>query len=417
MLRKSLLFWIARQGNVWGMSLTAKTAFTAKAPWLRRVAPLFGASLLASAAMAEGAMKGPDFQRVVPDQMHQLQIVKVENYAFRAQRSAIGQIGYNEDASTSVLTPFSGRVTRLIAKPGDQVKRGDPLLEIDSPEQLLPQNDFIAAQAAKRKAASQYNLAQIGEKRVRDLHEGKAAPSKDLQVAEAQLASAENDLRSADTTLEAARARLRILGRTDAEISKLEQDGMLSRVTTITAPIGGTIVSRKVGPGQHVKSDSGDALYMIADLSTMWLKAQIFEQDIAQVRIGQEIEARVSAVPNRVFKARIGAINSASDLTTRRVIVRAEIENTDGLLKSDMFAMFKISIDEASPAPAVPTDAVIREGDVATVWVETEPMLFKRRVVEIGMQRDGLTQIRKGLASGELVVARGAIFVDNEWRQ
>ena len=282
---------------------------------------------------------------------------------------------------------------------------------------MLPQNDFIAAQAAKRKAASQYNLAQIGEKRVRDLHEGKAAPSKDLQVAEAQLASAENDLRSADTTLEAARARLRILGRTDAEISKLEQDGMLSRVTTITAPIGGTIVSRKVGPGQHVKSDSGDALYMIADLSTMWLKAQIFEQDIAQVRIGQEIEAKVSAVPNRVFKARIDAINSASDLTTRRVIVRAEIENTDGLLKSDMFAMFKISIDEAAPAPAVPTDAVIREGDVATVWVEAEPMLFKRRVVEIGMQRDGLTQIRKGLASGELVVARGAIFVDNEWRQ
>ena len=79
------------------------------------------------------------------------------------------------------------------------------------------------------------------------------------------------------------------------------------------------------------------------------------------------------------------------------MIVRAEIENADGLLKSDMFAMFKISIDEASPAPAVPTDAVIREGDVATVWVETEPMLFKRRVVEIGIQQDGLTQIRKGL--------------------
>ena len=82
-------------------------------------------------------------------------------------------------------------------------------------------------------------------------------------------------------------------GRTDEEILKLELTGMLSRVTTITAPIGGTVVSRKVGPGQHVKADLGDALYTIADLSTMWLKAQIFEQDIAQVRIGQEIEARV----------------------------------------------------------------------------------------------------------------------------
>ena len=392
-------------------------SITAKPHLLRLAVPLFGVSLMASAAMAEGPVKGADFLRVVADQMHQLQIVKVENYAFRAQRSAIGQIGYNEDASTSVLTPFSGRVTRLIAKPGDQVKRGDPLLEIDSPEQLIPQNDFIAAQAAKRKAGSQHNLAQIVEKRVRDLHEGKAAPSKDLQAAEAQLASAENDVRSADTTLEAARARLRIVGRTEAEIAQLEQTGALNRVTTITAPIDGTVVSRKVGPGQHVKADSGDALYVIADLSTMWLKAQIFEQDIAQIRIGQEIEAKVSAVPNRVFKARINAINSASDLTTRRVIVRAEIENADGLLKAEMFAMFRISIEEASTAAAVPTDAVIREGDIATVWVETEPMLFKRRVVDIGTQQDGLTQIRKGLGAGELVVARGAIFVDNEWRQ
>lgn len=390
---------------------------TAKALLLLLLAPLFGGTLMASFAMAEGSMKGADFLRVVPDQMHQLQIVKVGSYAFRAQTSAIGQIGYNEDASTVVLTPFSGRVTRLIARLGDQVKRGDPLLEIDSPEQFVQQNDFIAAQAAKRKAVSQHHLAQILENRVRGLHEGKAAPSKDLQQAEAQLAAAENDVRSADTAFEAARLRLRILGRTDEEILKLEETGTLSRVTTITAPISGTVVSRKVGPGQYVKADSGEALYTIADLSTMWLKAQIFEQDIAQVRIGHEIEAKVSAVPNRIFKGRINAINSASDLTTRRVVVRSEIENADGLLKAEMFAMFKISIDDGSTSPAVPTDAVIREGDVATVWVETEPRLFKRRVVDIGIQQDGLTQIRSGLDVGELVVARGAIFVDNEWRQ
>jgi membrane fusion protein, heavy metal efflux system len=398
------------------MSITAKTHF------VRLVAALFGVSWLASSgmtslALAEGPMKGTDFIRVVPDQMHQLQVVKVESREFRTQRSAIGQIGYNEEASTIVLTPFSGRVIRLIAKLGDRVKKGDPMLEIDSPEQLVPQNEFIAAQAAKRKASSQHNLAEIAEKRVRDLHEGKAAPSKDLQQAEAQLAATEHDLRSAETTFEAARVRLRILGRTEAEISKLEQDGMLNRVTVITAPIGGTVVARKVGPGQYVKADSNEALYTIADLSTMWLKAQIFEQDIAQVRVGQEIEARVSAVPNRVFKARIDTINSASDLTTRRVVVRSEIENPDGVLKSEMFGTFKISIDEPTQSPAVPTDAVIREGDTATVWIETEPLLFKRRPVEIGIQQDGLTQIRSGLDAGEKVLARGAIFVDNEWRQ
>src|SRR4029078_13114116 len=110
-------------------------------------------------------------------------------------------------------------------------------------------------------------------------------------------------MRSADTPLEAARIRLRILGRTDDEISTLEQNATISRVTRNTAPIGGTVISRKVGPGQYVKADSGEALYVIADLSTMWLKAQIFEQDIALVQVGQEIEAKVAALPDRTFKA------------------------------------------------------------------------------------------------------------------
>jgi membrane fusion protein, heavy metal efflux system len=383
----------------------------------RLIAMLFGMTMATSFAAAEGATKGSDYVRVVADQMHQLEVVKVQPYAFRVQRSAIGHIAFNEDATTSVLTPFSGRVIRLIADVGSRVKRGDPLLEIDSPEQVAPQNEFIAAQTARNKARSQLDLAQTVEKRVRDLHEGKAAPFKDLQQAEAQLAAAESDMRSTDTAFEAARIRLRILGRTDAEIAALEQKGSLSRVTRIIAPIDGTVIARKVGPGQYVKADSGEALFVIADLKTMWLKAQIFEQDIEFVRIGQEVEARVSAAPNRIFRARINVIGSASDPTTRRVMVRSEIDNSDGALKSDMFASFKIETEAAAETPAVPTVAVIREADVATVWVETEPMLFKRRRVEIGIQQDGLTQIRSGLALGELVVARGAIFVDNEWRQ
>jgi cobalt-zinc-cadmium efflux system membrane fusion protein len=395
--------------------MAASIAVTSSWRGLRAV--LFVTALHPWMAAAENTTKGADFIRVVPEQLHQLEVVKVESYAFLDQRSAIGQIAFNEDASTPVLTPFSGRVTRLIARVGDQVKRGDPLLEIDSPEQVPPQNEFIAAQGARNKARSQLNLAQIVEKRARDLYEGKAAPFKDLQQAEAQLAAAESDMRSTETALEAARIRLRILGHADAEISELEQRGTINRVTRITAPIDGTVISRKVGPGQHVKSDSAEALYVIADLSTMWLKAQIFEQDIASVRIGQEVEARVAGAPNRTFKARIANIGSASDLTTRRIMVRSEIANPDGALKSEMFATFKIEIAEPSVAPAVPIDAVIREGDLATVWVETEPMLLRRRVVEIGVQQDGRMQIRRGLAVGELVISRGAIFVDNEWRQ
>ena len=211
--------------------------------------------------------------RVVSDQMHQLEVVKVEPYAFLVQRSAIGQISFNEDASTIVVSPFSGRVIRLIAKVGDQVSEAIRCWKSTAPNRSPPQNEFIAAQTARNKARSQLNLAQIVEKRIRDLYEGKAAPFKDLQQAEAQLAAAESDMRSTDTAFEAARIRLRILGRTDAEIATLEQQGTISRVTRITAPIDGTVISRKVGPGQYVKADSGEALYVIADLSTMWLKA------------------------------------------------------------------------------------------------------------------------------------------------
>src|SRR5437762_8806211 len=341
----------------------------AATPSLRGLtALLFAAALNTSFAAAEGATKGRDFVRVVADQMHQLEVVKVAPHTFLHQRSA-------------------------------------------------PQNEFIAAQAARNKARSQLHLAQIVEKRARDLYQGKAVPFKDLQQAEAQLASAESDMLSTDTAFAATRIRLHILGRTDAEISELEQRGTISRITRITAPIDGTVIARKVGPGQYVKADTGDALYTIANLSTMWLKAQIFEQDIGFVRVGQEIEAKIVSAPDRTFKARIVNISSASDLTTRRVMVRSEIGNPDGALKSEMFASFKINTAEPSATAAVPTEAVIREGEVATVWVATEPMLFKRRVVDIGMQQNGLTQIRSGVNIGEFVVTRGAIFIDNEWRQ
>ncbi len=368
-------------------------------------------------AAAQNGPKDGDSVRVTADQMRQLSITKVELYPFRVQKFAIGQIAYNEDTSTAVLTPFTGRVNRLIAKIGQNVKRGDPLFDIDSPEVVQPQNDFIAAVTAMNKARSALDLAQIVEKRLKDLYDGKAAPLKEWQQAEAQLVVAQNDMRSAEIALEAVRARLRIVGFSEEEIADLRDKGKIRRATPILAPIDGTVIARKVGPGQYVRNDTGDALYTIADLSTMWLKAQVPENEIPNIRVGQEVEVKVSALPGRVFRARITTISAATDLTTRRTVVRSEVANPDGALKGEMFANFKIATGADEPSPAVPVEAVIREGDLAVVWVEEEPMLFRRRPVKIGMEQDGRVQIRDGLEVGLLVVARGAIFVDNEWRQ
>jgi len=369
-------------------------------------------------ASAQPRAKNGDTVRVTPDQMHQLEIVRVELCSFRLFKPAIGQIAFNEDASTVVLTPFSGRVTRLIAKIGEDVKRGDPLFEIDSPEVVQTQTDLIAAVQGLEKSRHQLALAKRVLDRQTALFADKATSQRELDQARVDFASAETDLRTAEGTLAAARNRLRVLvGRSEEEVARVERERLINPLITINAPIEGTVIARKVGPGQYVRSDSGDSLYAISNLSTMWLKANVPENDIPLVRVGQEIEVKVAAVPDRVFKARVIAIGAASDSATRRVSVRSEIANPDAALKSEMFATFKIATGSDEISPGVPTEAVVWDADVAILWVEIEPMLFRRRKVKIGLEQDGRLQVREGLKPGELVVGRGAIFVDNEWRQ
>ena len=372
----------------------------------------------ASKETAAPPSKTGDSIRITKEQMRQLSIVPVKLSTFRVLRPAIGQIAFNEDASTVVHSPFSGRVTRLIAKIGDDVKRGQPLFEIDSPEVVQAQTDLIAAIQGLGKAKSQLALAKRILDRQTSLLADRATAQREFDQAQNDYALAESDYATAQGTLTAARNRLRvIIGRDPEEIERVERERLINPLITVNAPIDGTVIARKVGPGQYVRSDAADPLYSIANLSTMWLKANVPENDISLVRVGQEIEVKVTALPDRTFKARITAIGATSDMATRRVVVRSEIPNPDRALKAEMFASFKIATGEGGPMPAVPVEAVIREGDLATVWVQREPLLFQRRVVKIGMEMDGRLQILDGLALGELVIGRGAIFVDNEWRQ
>jgi cobalt-zinc-cadmium efflux system membrane fusion protein len=374
-----------------------------------------GGSVGAGVAAAQSAKD--DSVRVTQDQLHQLAVAKVELRPFRLEKFAIGQIAYNEDVSTVVQAPFAGRVTRLVARLGERVRQGAPLLELDSSEIVQPQNDFLAAIAATNKARAKLSLATINEARNKGLYEGKAGALKDWQQSQAELDAAQNDLRAAETAVDAARNRLRILGLTAEEIAGLQEKGQIKRSVPIISPIDGTVVARKVGPGQYVRTDPPDQLYVVADLSTMWLKAFVPEIDIPFIQVGQDIEVKVTALPGRTFGARVTHVGAVFEATTRRIEVRSEVANPGGALKADMFASFKITTADSVTALAVPIDAVIREGDVATVWVQREPLVFERRIVRIGIEQDGQVQVRDGLAPGELAVGRGAIFLDNQWRQ
>ena len=182
-----------------------------------------------------------------------LTIEPVTDRSFRAEHVTEGKIAVDEDRATPVFSPYAGRIIKLLARPGDHVDQGQPLFVIEAADTVQAQNDFVAAATGLNKAKSALDLAQIQNKRAKDLFEGKAVPLKDYQQSQATLTQAQNDVRSAATALEAARNRLRILGLTDEAITAFQEKGRINPATTIVAPIAGTVVQRKVGPGQYVK--------------------------------------------------------------------------------------------------------------------------------------------------------------------
>ncbi len=350
-----------------------------------------------------------------PAQWATLTVEPVQQRVFQSEHVTEGKIAVDEDRSTPIFSPYAGRVIKLFVKPGDTVTVGQALFTVQAADMVQAQNDFISAATALNKARSAQNLAQIIDKRQRLLYEGKAVPLKEVQNARAALDAAENDVRSAEVALEATRNRLRILGKTDQEITDFQEKGTIDPATLITAPIAGTIVQRKVGPGQYVGSGSADPVFIIGDLSTVWVVAFIRETEAPIVHVGQQIYFIVLAYPDRSFPATISYVAAALDPATRRLLVRATINNDAGLLKPEMFASVKILSGESDKAVAVPRDAIIYEGDAARVWVvrdkDSEKAIELRRI-KVGLTNGSMVEVLKGLAPGDRVVTKGSLFID-----
>jgi cobalt-zinc-cadmium efflux system membrane fusion protein len=350
-----------------------------------------------------------------PAQWATLTVEPVQQRVFQSEHVTEGKIAVDEDRSTPIFSPYAGRVIKLFVKPGDTVTVGQPLFTVQAADMVQAQNDFISAATALNKARSAQNLAQIIDKRQRLLYEGKAVPLKEVQNARAALDAAENDVRSAEVALEATRNRLRILGKTDQEITDFQEKGTIDPATLITAPIAGTIVQRKVGPGQYVGSGSTDPVFIIGDLSTVWVVAFIRETEAPIVHVGQQIYFTVLAYPDRSFPATISYVAAALDPTTRRLLVRATVNNDAGLLKPEMFASVKILSGESDKAVAVPRDAIIYEGETARVWVvrdKDNDKAIELRRIKVGLTNGSMVEVLKGLAPGDSVVTKGSLFID-----
>src|SRR5215216_2620289 len=347
-----------------------------------------------------------------PAEWASLTIQAVTERAFREEHVTEGRIAVDEDRSTPVFSPYAGRVTRLLARPGDSVVQGQPLFVIEAADNVQAQNDFVAAMTGLNKARSALDLAQLQDKRAKDLFEGKAVPLKDYQQSQATLIQAENDMRSSQTAMEAARNKLRILGLTDEDIATFQEKRRINPETTIFSPIAGTVDQRKIGPGQYVNAGASDPVYVIGDLSTVWMTAFVRESDCANVAIGQEVTFNVLALPGRPLSARLNYVATAIDPATRRLLVRATVDNKDFALKPEMFANVTIYSAGDRPAVGVPKQALIYEGDQVRIWVAHPDKTIELRQIKPGLTNGDLVEVVGNLRPGEMIVTKGSLFID-----
>jgi membrane fusion protein, heavy metal efflux system len=205
---------------------------------------------------------------------------------------------------------------------------------------------------------------------------------------------------------------VRIFGKNDAEIDQIVKDRKADPTLVVPSPIAGRITARNAAPGLFVQPGNAPAPYSVADISTMWMLANVSESDVPAFRVGQPVKVSLLAFPGQAFEGKIITMDSMVDPNTHRMMMRSEIKDPMHELRAGMFANFVIQIGQPVRSLAVPLNGVVREGDgTMTVWVTTDRRRFTQRVVKTGITNDGYRQIFEGLQPGELVATDGAIFL------
>jgi len=333
-------------------------------------------------------------------QLASVKVEPVEARDFPVEKEAVGSIDFDEDMAVQVFTPYQGRIIGLFASIGDDVKKGQTLFTIDSPDLLQAESTLISA-------AGVLELTTRSLTRLRDLYKTLAVSQRDVDQATADQQTAEGNLR-------AGRDAVRLFGKTDADIDRIIADRSADSTLVVPSPITGRITARNAAPGLFVQPGNAPAPYTVADTNIMWMLADVPEADSPAFRIGQQVQVRLNAFPGRQFDGKITTIGASVDPNTRRVLVRSEISDPQHELRSGMFANFVIRIGPPVRSPGLPLNGVVREGDgTMTVWVTADRRRFTRRTVKIGGQYNGYRQILDGVQVGELVATEGALFLSN----
>ena len=312
-----------------------------------------------------------------------------------------GTVQPNESRLSHVRPLARGRVQTVYVKLGDRVTQGQVLAEFDNIEagELATQYDTGRAELGRLQA--QLTTATRQAERSRKLAEIGAAPQKEYEASLSEQRQLEASVQAQQSTLAGMEARLRRYGLGEGDSGRA--------MTSIRSPLSGVVTHVTAAPGEVV--DAANELFAIADISRVYVQAQVFEKDLGQVRVGQVASIKVDAYADQPFSGKVVTIGDVIDPQTRTVAVRCDVENSRSLLKLDMFATVELPTGTMRPALSVPADAVQNYEGKPVVFIRTSPTHFVVRPVEVGRTAGAAAEIARGLRAGEAVVTRGAFQV------
>lgn len=342
--------------------------------------------------------------RVQPDQAASFDIGKPETHEFSNVRQSIGVIDFNQDRTAKVLSPYQGRVSQVLVKAGDDVRAGQVLYTVAVPDMAQAASALVSASATLRNANETLRRAET--------------LAKDSSIPQKEFLQAQADQQSAKAAYDAAHQNLRLFDLSDADISRMERDRKIGLEFAVKSPIAGRVTQRSAQPGQLVQPGSDPAPIVVSDMRSLWMVANVPESQFSQYRLGQPVQVRVSAWPDKSFDAKVSYVGDSVDADSRRFVVRAEVADPEHLLRPQMTADFNITVAAAEDSLAVPAQAVVREGNGHdVVWLamgkDAKGSLFTKTAVVRGKTADGWVQIEQGLRSDQLIARKNALFLSS----
>jgi len=343
--------------------------------------------------------------RLPPDEVIRsgVTVEPVGRTAFRTYRTFPGVVRPNEHALANITTLVRGRVAEVHADLGQMVK----------PQQLLAvlhSGDLGLAQSAYLKARARRHVAEQAYQRAEYLYKEKV-------IGQAEAQRREGEMISVRAETQEAREGLRLLGMSDKEISTLERTQTIRSQVPIVAPFAGRVIARDLTKGEVVETTH--KLFVVADLSTVWVLGNISEKDIAYMQRAaadpnQPVEVHVAAYPDQAFQGTVSYVGDVLDTATRTMAVRLILDNSDGHLKPEMFATIRVSSEPASDVLVIPEAAIQHDRDRIFVFVQKEPGVFEARTVKLGEKNGAFAEVLEGLQEGETVVKEGAFTLKSE---